>query len=114
MSALTVFIGIFIESTNTLKSSRTISRPLIDGFYRYFHSLYKKYQKPLENSHLLFSPLIGITSTLTISMSTLKASTTLSRMQLHTGAENYGNVIFRYSELTSQYHFDASIDINRM
>jgi hypothetical protein len=35
-------------------------------------------------------------------------------MQLHTGAENYGNVIFRYSELTSQYHFDASIDINRM
>jgi hypothetical protein len=35
-------------------------------------------------------------------------------MQLHTGAENFGNVIFRYSELTSQYHFDVSIDVNRM
>jgi hypothetical protein len=35
-------------------------------------------------------------------------------MQLHTGAEHFGNVIFRYSELTSQYHFDASIDVNRM
>ena len=34
-------------------------------------------------------------------------------MQLHTGAERFGNVIFRYSELTSQYHIDASIDINR-
>jgi hypothetical protein len=32
-------------------------------------------------------------------------------MQLHTGAEHYGNVIFRYSELTSQYHIDASIDV---
>ncbi len=31
------------------------------------------------------------------------------RMQLHTSAEHFGNVIFRYSELTSQYHFDASI-----
>jgi hypothetical protein len=36
------------------------------------------------------------------------------KMQLLTGAENFGNVIFRYSELTSQYHFDASIDVNRM
>jgi hypothetical protein len=35
-------------------------------------------------------------------------------MQLHTGAEHFGNVIFRYSELTSQYHIDASIDVNRM
>ncbi len=35
-------------------------------------------------------------------------------MQLLTGAENFGNVIFRYSELTSQYHFDASIDVNSM
>jgi hypothetical protein len=35
-------------------------------------------------------------------------------MQLHTGAEDFGNVIFRYSELPSQYHFDASIDVNRM
>jgi hypothetical protein len=35
-------------------------------------------------------------------------------MQLHTGAEDFGNVIFRYSELSSQYHFDASIDVNRM
>jgi hypothetical protein len=35
-------------------------------------------------------------------------------MQLHTGAEHFGNVIFRYSELTSQYHFDASIDVSRM
>ncbi len=35
-------------------------------------------------------------------------------MQLHTSAEHFGNVIFRYSELTSQYHFDASIDVNRM
>ncbi len=32
-------------------------------------------------------------------------------MQLHTGAEHFGNVIFRYSELTSQYHIDASIDV---
>jgi hypothetical protein len=32
------------------------------------------------------------------------------RMQLHTGAAHFGNVIFRYSELTSQYHIDASID----
>jgi hypothetical protein len=35
-------------------------------------------------------------------------------MQLHTGAEHFGNVIFRDSELPSQYHFDASIDVNRM
>ncbi len=35
-------------------------------------------------------------------------------MQLHTGAEHFGNVIIRYCELTSQYHFDASIDVNRM
>jgi hypothetical protein len=35
-------------------------------------------------------------------------------MQLHTGTEDFGNVIFRYSELPSQYHFDASIDVNRM
>jgi hypothetical protein len=34
-------------------------------------------------------------------------------MQLHTGAEHFGNVIFLYSELTSKYHFDASIDVNR-
>jgi hypothetical protein len=34
-------------------------------------------------------------------------------MQLHNGAEHFGNVIFRYSEFTSQYHFDASIDVNR-
>ena len=34
-------------------------------------------------------------------------------MQLLTGAEHFGNVIFRYSELTLQYHFDASIDVNR-
>ncbi len=32
-------------------------------------------------------------------------------MQLHTGAEDFGNVIVRYSELTSQYHIDASIDV---
>ncbi len=32
-------------------------------------------------------------------------------MQLHTGAEQLGNVIFRYSELPSQYHLDASIDV---
>ncbi len=32
-------------------------------------------------------------------------------MQLHTGAEQFGNVIFRYSELPSQYHIDASIDV---
>jgi hypothetical protein len=32
-------------------------------------------------------------------------------MQLHTGAEQFGNVIFRYSELPSQYHSDASIDV---
>jgi len=32
-------------------------------------------------------------------------------MQLHTGAEHFGNVIFRYSELTSQYHIDASKDV---
>ncbi len=38
---------------------------------------------------------------------------TFIRMQLHTGAEHFGNVIFRYSELTSQYHFDTSIDVNR-
>jgi hypothetical protein len=38
------------------------------------------------------------------------------RMQLHvhTGAEHFGNVIFRHSELTSQYHYDASLDVNRM
>jgi hypothetical protein len=34
-------------------------------------------------------------------------------MQLHTGAEYFGNAIYRYSELTSQYHSDASIDVNR-
>jgi hypothetical protein len=34
-------------------------------------------------------------------------------MQLHTGAEHFGNVIFRFSELPSQYHIDASIDVNR-
>jgi hypothetical protein len=39
---------------------------------------------------------------------------TPSTMQLHTGAEHCGNVIFRYSELISQYHFDASIDVNRI
>ncbi len=38
-------------------------------------------------------------------------STGLWEMQLHTGAEDFGNVIFRYSELTSQYHIDASIDV---
>jgi hypothetical protein len=32
-------------------------------------------------------------------------------MQLHTGADHFGNVIFRYSELTSQYHIDASIHV---
>jgi hypothetical protein len=35
------------------------------------------------------------------------------KMQLHTGAEHFGNVIFRYSELPSTYHIDASIDVNR-
>ena len=35
-------------------------------------------------------------------------------MQLHTGAEHFGNVIFRYSEFTSQYHIDASIDVYHM
>jgi hypothetical protein len=34
-------------------------------------------------------------------------------MQLLTGAEHFGNVIFRYSELPAQYHIDASIDVNR-
>jgi hypothetical protein len=34
-------------------------------------------------------------------------------MQLHTGAEHFGNVIFRNSEFPSQYHIDASIDVNR-
>jgi hypothetical protein len=34
-------------------------------------------------------------------------------MQLLTGAEHFGNVVFRYSELPSQYHIDASIDVNR-
>ncbi len=37
----------------------------------------------------------------------------LKGMQLLTGAEHFGNVIFRYSELPSQYHIDASIDVNR-
>jgi hypothetical protein len=32
-------------------------------------------------------------------------------MQLHTGAEHFGNVIFRYSELMSKNHTDASIDV---
>jgi hypothetical protein len=40
-------------------------------------------------------------------------SEVISRIQLHTGAEHSGNVIFRYSELSSQYHIDASIDVNR-
>ncbi len=35
-------------------------------------------------------------------------------MLLHTGAEHFGNVIFRYSELPSQYHIDASIDVYHM
>jgi len=35
----------------------------------------------------------------------------LLRMQLHTGAEHFGNIIFQYSEFTSQYHIDASIDV---
>ncbi len=34
-------------------------------------------------------------------------------MQLHTGAEHFGNVIFQYSQLTSKYHIDAWIDVNR-
>ncbi len=34
-------------------------------------------------------------------------------MQLHTSAEHFGIVIFRNSELPSQYHIDASIDVNR-
>jgi hypothetical protein len=34
------------------------------------------------------------------------------RMQLHTGVEHFGNVIFRHSELTPQFHFGASIDVN--
>ncbi len=38
---------------------------------------------------------------------------TKTGMQLLTGAEHFGNVIFRYSELPSQYHIDASIDVNR-
>jgi hypothetical protein len=37
----------------------------------------------------------------------------IKSMQLHTGAELFGNVIFRYSELTSQYHFETSVDVNR-
>ena len=28
-------------------------------------------------------------------------------MQLHTGAEHFGNVIFQYSQSTSKYHIDA-------
>ncbi len=36
---------------------------------------------------------------------------TLFGMQLHTGTEQFGNVIFRYSELPSKYHLDASIDV---
>ncbi len=35
-------------------------------------------------------------------------------MQLHTGAEHFGNVILQYSDLTSQYHNDASIDVYHM
>ncbi len=35
-------------------------------------------------------------------------------MQLHTGAEHFGNINFRYSELPSQYHIDASIDVYHM
>jgi hypothetical protein len=35
------------------------------------------------------------------------------RVQLHTGAEHFGNLIFRFSELLSQYHIDASKDVNR-
>jgi hypothetical protein len=34
-------------------------------------------------------------------------------MQLHIGAQHLGNVIFRYSELPSPYHIDASIYVNR-
>ncbi len=33
-------------------------------------------------------------------------------MQLHTGVEHFGKVIFRYSEFPSQYLIDASIDVN--
>ncbi len=33
-------------------------------------------------------------------------------MQLHTGAEHFGNVSFRYSELPSLYHIEALIDVN--
>ncbi len=32
-------------------------------------------------------------------------------MQLHTGAEHFGNVISWYSGLPFQYHIDASIDV---
>ncbi len=35
-------------------------------------------------------------------------------MQLHTGAEHFGNVIFQYGQLTSKYHIDAWIDVNYM
>ncbi len=37
---------------------------------------------------------------------------TPKQMQLHTGAEHFGNVIFLYRELTSKYHIDVSIDVN--
>ncbi len=45
-------------------------------------------------------------------------STTLAKpvekfMQIYTGAEHFGNVTFWYSELLSQYHIEASIDVNR-
>jgi hypothetical protein len=34
-------------------------------------------------------------------------------MHLYTGAEHFGNVIFQYSQLTSKYHIDTWIDVNR-
>ncbi len=37
----------------------------------------------------------------------------VSLMQLHTGAELFGNVFVQYSELTSKYHIGAEVDVNR-
>ena len=67
------------------------------GFSSTYHFLFSYYHWQLTSflSHILQFTEVAFT------------------MQLLTGAEHFGNVIFRYSELPSQYHIDASIDVNR-
>ncbi len=61
----------------------------------------------------LFSPPPTELISLAVQVANVHYGQPSTRMQLLTGAEHFGNVIFGYSELPSQYHIDASIDVNR-